>query len=402
MDLEKKQKIYKIVMLVVIVFVITFISTTLFMSQYIQGNIRYIPTAYNDGGISSSIASFRKIIDEKFLGDIDEEKIRQETIRGYIKGLDDPYTEYMTKEEMEEFTSDVMGNFTGIGIYLTKDIEKNVVMVISPIKDTPAHKVGILPGDIITKVDGISYTGEQLTEASNKIKGKVGTKVTLEVLRDNKTLTFEVTRENIKVNHVESKLLENNIGYIEFNSFDDGCSKEFKNKLEELKKQNIKGLIIDIRGNGGGLVDEALDIADYIVEKDKTLLITVDKDQNEEITKAEIDPIINVPVVLLMNETSASASEILAGALKDNGKVTIVGEKSYGKGVIQELLTLKDGSGLKITTNEYYTPNHNKINKIGITPDVEVVLSDELKEKLVLEEKDDTQLQKAMEILKKK
>lgn len=402
MDLEKKQKIYKIVMLVVIVFVITFISTTLFMSQYIQGNIRYIPTAYNDGGISSSIASFRKIIDEKFLGDIDEEKIRQETIRGYIKGLDDPYTEYMTKEEMEEFTSDVMGNFTGIGIYLTKDIEKNVVMVISPIKDTPAHKAGILPGDIITKVDGISYTGEQLTEASNKIKGKVGTKVTLEVLRDNKTLTFEVTRENIKVNHVESKLLENNIGYIEFNSFDDGCSKEFKNKLEELKKQNIKGLIIDIRGNGGGLVDEALDIADYIVEKDKTLLITVDKDQNEEITKAEIDPIINVPVVLLMNETSASASEILAGALKDNGKVTIVGEKSYGKGVIQELLTLKDGSGLKITTNEYYTPNHNKINKIGITPDVEVVLSDELKEKLVLEEKDDTQLQKAIEILKKK
>lgn len=402
MDLDKRQKIYKVIMLVVIVAVITFITTTLFMSQYIEGNVRYIQASYNDGGISSSIASFRKIIDQKFLGDIDEEKIKQETIRGYIKGLDDPYTEYMTKEEMEEFTSDVMGNFTGIGIYLTKDIEKNAVIVISPIKDTPAHKAGILPGDIITKVDGISYTGEQLTEASNKIKGEVGSKVTLEIIRDNKTLTFEITRENIKINHVESKLLENNIGYIEFNSFDDGCSKEFKTKLEELKTKNINSLIIDIRGNGGGLVDEALDIADYIVEKDKTLLITVDKNQNEEITKAKIDPIIDVPVVLLMNETSASASEILAGALKDNGKVTIVGEKSYGKGVIQELLTLKDGSGLKITTNEYYTPNHNKINKIGIIPDVEVVLSDELKEKLVLEEKDDTQLQKAIEILKKK
>lgn len=402
MDSDKRQRIYKVVMLVVIVAVITFITTTLFMSQYIEGNVRYIPTAYNDGGISSSIASFRKIIDQKFLGEIDEEKVKQEAIRGYIKGLDDPYTEYMTKEEMEEFTSDVMGNFTGIGIYLTKDTEKNAVIVISPIKDTPAHKAGILPGDIITKVDGVSYTGEQLTEASNKIKGEVGSKVTLEILRDNKTLTFEITRENIKINHVESKVLENNIGYIEFNSFDDGCSKEFKNKLEELKKQNIKSLIIDIRSNGGGLVDEALDIADYIVEKDKTLLITVDKNQNEEITKAKIDPIIDIPVVLLMNETSASASEILAGALKDNGKVTIVGEKSYGKGVIQELLTLKDGSGLKITTNEYYTPNHNKINKIGITPDVEVVLSDELKEKLVLEEKEDTQLQKAIEILKKK
>ena len=402
MELDKKQKIYKVVMLVVIVAVITFITTTLFMSQYIEGNIRYIPTAYNDGGISSSIASFRKIIDQKFLGDIDEENLKQEAIRGYIKGLDDPYTEYMTKEEMEEFTSDVMGNFTGIGIYLTKDTEKNAVIVISPIKDTPAHKAGILPGDIITKVDGVSYTGEQLTEASNKIKGEVGSKVTLEIVRDNKTLTFEITRENIKINHVESKLLENNIGYIEFNSFDDGCSKEFKSKLEELKAKNINSLIIDIRSNGGGLVDEALDIADYIVEKDKTLLITVDKNQNEEITKAKIDPIIDVPVVLLMNETSASASEILAGALKDNGKVTIVGEKSYGKGVIQELLTLKDGSGLKITTNEYYTPNRNKINKVGITPDIEVVLSDELKEKLILEEKEDTQLQKAIEILKKK
>lgn len=402
MDSDKRQRIYKVIMLVVIVAVITFITTTLFMSQYIEGNIRYVSASYNDGGISSSIASFRKIIDQKFLGDIDEEKVKQEAIRGYIKGLDDPYTEYMTKEEMEEFTSDVMGNFTGIGIYLTKDTEKNAVIVISPIKDTPAHKAGILPGDIITKVDGVSYTGEQLTEASNKIKGEVGSKVTLEILRDNRTLTFEIIRENIKINHVESKLLENNIGYIEFNSFDDGCSKEFKNKLEELKKQNIKSLIIDIRGNGGGLVDEALDIADYIVEKDKTLLITVDKNQNEEITKAKIDPIIDVPVVLLMNGTSASASEILAGALKDNGKVTIVGEKSYGKGVIQELLTLKDGSGLKITTNEYYTPNHNKINKIGITPDVEVVLSDELKEKLVLEEKEDTQLQKAIEILNKK
>lgn len=402
MELDKKQKIYKVVMLVVIVAVITFITTTLFMSQYIEGNIRYIPAAYNDGGISSSIASFRKIIDQKFLGDIDEENLKQEAIRGYIKGLDDPYTEYMTKEEMEEFTSDVMGNFTGIGIYLTKDTEKNAVIVISPIKDTPAHKAGILPGDIITKVDGVSYTGEQLTEASNKIKGEVGSKVTLEIVRDNKTLTFEITRENIKINHVESKLLENNIGYIEFNSFDDGCSKEFKSKLEELKAKNINSLIIDIRSNGGGLVDEALDIADYIVEKDKTLLITVDKNQNEEVTKAKIDPIIDVPVVLLMNETSASASEILAGALKDNGKVTIVGEKSYGKGVIQELLTLKDGSGLKITTNEYYTPNRNKINKVGITPDIEVVLSDELKEKLILEEKEDTQLQKAIEILKKK
>ena len=401
MNSEKTQKIYKAIMLSVIVAVITFIATTLFMSQYMGSNIRYVTTSGKNGDISSTLASFRKIIDKKFLGEIDENKMLQETIRGYVKGLDDPYTEYMTKEEMEEFTSDVMGNFTGIGIYLTKDTTKNAVIVISPIKDSPAHKAGILPNDIISKVDGVPYTGEQLNEASNKIKGEEGTKVTLEVIRGNETLTFEVERQHIKVNHVEGKVLENSIGYIEFNSFDEGCSKEFKEKLEELKNQNITSLIIDIRNNGGGLVDEAIDIADYIVDKGSDLLITVDKNEKEEITKAKENPIINMPIVLLINESSASASEILAGALKDNGKVTIVGEKSYGKGVIQELLTLSDGSGLKITTNEYFTPHRNKINKVGISPDVEVHLSEEAKTKLVLEEKENSQLQKAIEILKK-
>lgn len=399
---QKRGNVYKIIMLVVLVAVITFIATTLFMYKYVGENVKYVQVSSGDKGISNTLASFRKIIDQKFLGEIDEQKILNETIKGYIKGLDDPYTEYMTKEEMEEFSQDIMGNFTGIGIYLTKDIEKNAVIVISPIKDTPAHKAGILPGDIITKIDGVSYTGEQLTEASNKIKGEIGTSVKLEILRDGKTMEFEVTREHIKINHVESKVLENNIGYIEFNSFDEGCSEEFKQKLEELKEKNITSLIIDIRNNGGGLVTEALDIADFIVEKDATLLITTDKKQKEEVTKAKTDPIINIPVVLLTNSSSASASEILAGALKDNNKATIVGEKTYGKGVIQELLTLTDGSGLKITTNEYFTPNRNKINKVGITPDVEVKLDEKLQGQLVIEEKDDTQLQKAIEILKQK
>ncbi len=399
---QKRGNVYKIIMLVVLVAVITFIATTLFMYKYVGENVKYVQVSSGDKGISNTIASFRKIIDQKFLGEIDEQKILNETIKGYIKGLNDPYTEYMTKEEMEEFSQDVMGNFTGIGIYLTKDVEKNAVIVISPIKDTPAHKAGILPGDIITKVDGVSYTGEELTEASNKIKGEIGTSVKLEILRDGKTMEFEVTREHIKINHVESKVLENNIGYIEFNSFDEGCSKEFKEKLEELKGKNITALVIDIRNNGGGLVTEALDIADFIVEKDATLLITTDKKGKEEITKAKNDPMINMPVVLLTNSSSASASEILAGALKDNGKATIVGEKTYGKGVIQELLTLTDGSGLKITTNEYFTPNRNKINKVGITPDIEVKLDEKVQGQLVIEGKDDTQLQKAIEILKQK
>ncbi len=399
MEYSRKQSIYKIIMLIVLVAVITFIATTIFMYRYVGENVKYVPVSGNDNGISSSLASFRKIIDQKFLGEIDEEKVKTETIKGYIKGLDDPYTEYMTKEEMQEFSADVMGNFTGIGIYLTKDTERNVILIISPIKDTPAYKAGILPGDIITKVDGVSYTGEQLTEASNKIKGEIGTTVKLEILRDGGTKEIEITRENIKINHVESKVINNDIGYIEFNSFDEGCSEEFKEKLEELKNKNVKSLIIDIRNNGGGLVDEALEIADFIVEKDKTLLITTDKNGKEEITKAEDEPIINIPIVVLTNKSTASASEILAGALKDNGKATIIGETTYGKGVIQELLTLTDGSGLKITTNEYYTPNRNKINKVGITPDVEVKLDESVENSLTIEEEKDNQLQKAIETL---
>lgn len=402
MDNEKRQKIYRVIMLVVIVATITFICTTLFMYNYTSGSVKYVPISANDGGISNTLASFKKIVDQKFLGDVDEKKVLDETIKGYIKGLDDPYTEYMTKEEMQEFSSDVMGNFSGIGIYLTKDIERNAVIIISPIKDTPAFKAGILPGDIITKIDDISYSGDQLTEASNKIKGEIGTKVKLEILRDGKLLDFEVTRENIKVNHVEGKMLKDNIGYIEFNSFDQGCSEEFKQKLEELKKQNMKALIIDIRNNGGGLVDEALEICEYITQKDSTLLITVDKNNKEVINKSKEDSIVDVPIVVLTNESTASASEILAGALKDNGKASIVGTTTYGKGVIQELLTLTDGSGLKITTNEYYTPNRNKINEVGIKPDIEVKLDESVKDELVVEESKDNQLQKAIEVLKQK
>ena len=168
MENQRMQKVYKIIMLIAIVATITFVCTTIFIYQNIGDNIKYVPIAVNDSEISTTLASFRKIVDEKFLGEINQEKLVQETIKGYIKGLDDPYTEYMTKEEMEEFNTDVMGNFSGIGIYVTNDTERNAILIISPIKDSPAANAGILPGDIITKVDDVSYTGEQLTEATLK------------------------------------------------------------------------------------------------------------------------------------------------------------------------------------------------------------------------------------------
>jgi len=337
------------------------------------------------------------------LGEINEEKLLEGAIKGYIQGLDDEYSEYFTREELEEYKAEALGNYTGIGIYMAKDTERNLILVLSPIKGSPAEKAGILPGDIISKVDGVTYTGEQMTEASTKIKkGEIGTKVKLEIIRDTEVLNIEVLREEIKINHVETKILENNVGYISISTFDEGSSDEFKTKMDELNSKNIKSIIIDLRNNGGGIVDEAVNIADLFIDKNETLLITVDKNGDEEITKAKKDKLYDFKIVILTNENTASASEILAGALRDKSEAKLIGIKTYGKGVIQQLITLNDGSGLKITTNEYYTPNRNKINKEGLIPDEIVELPEEFKNSLNIDENQDTQLKKAIEILDKK
>lgn len=403
MEEKKRFKIYKIVMLVILVAFITFLFTTIGMYQYFTksgSGQKIISTSSENQDIASELSKYKKIIDKYFLGNVDEEKLKEGAIKGYIEGLDDQYTEYISKDDMKDYLEDTTGNFVGIGIYMTKDTNANKIMVLSPIKGSPAEKAGILPGDYIISVDGVTYTADDMSVAANKIKGEVGSSVKIEILRNSETKTFEIKRENIKVNPVEGKVLENNIGYIEFSSFDEGTADDFKAKYEELAKKGIKSLVIDLRNNGGGIVSEALQIADYILDKDDVVLYEVDKNNKEEIEKSENTPIINMPIVLLTNGNTASSSEILAGALKDHGKAKIVGTKTYGKGVIQQLLTLPDGSGLKITSEEYLTPNKTKINKIGIEPDEKVELPDSVKNVLTVEQKDDTQLQKAIEILK--
>lgn len=286
-------------------------------------------------------------------------------------------------------------------VYIQQQIlGKNAIVVLRTIGDSPASKAGLLTGDIITKVDDQEYTGEQLNEAVKKMKGVAGTTVKITVLRDSKEIEFNITRENIKISHVSSNVLDNNIGYIKISSFEGGCANEFLEKYREIEKQNIKSLIIDLRFNGGGIVDEALNIAEFMVPKGKTLLITKDKKENEDVTVAKEDAIINMPIVVLVNEYSASASEILAGILKEDINAKLIGNTTYGKGVIQTVYTLSDGSGLKITTNEYYTPNHNKINKIGIEPTIKVELPDELKQVTNLSLEEDKQMQRAIEELK--
>ena len=405
MEKTNRQKTYKIVMLVVLVAFVTFLLTSIGMYQYFtKSDTGKFLIATSDTAsttdISTQISKYRQLIDKYYLGEVDEEKLTEGAIKGYIEGLGDPYTEYISKEDMEDYMADVTGNFVGIGIYMVKDTENDKIMVLSPIKGGPAERAGIQPGDLIISVDGETCTAEDMSVIATKIKGEEGSTVKLEILRGNETLNFELTRENIKVNPVEGEVLEGNIGYIEFSSFDTGTAEEFKTKFEELQSQGINSLIIDLRNNGGGVVDEALEIAGYILDKDSVILYEVDKDGNEQVEKTENDPIINMPVIVLTNENTASSSEILAGALKNHGKATIVGTKTYGKGVIQQLLSLPDGSGLKITSEEYLTPNKTKINEIGIEPDETVELPETVTNILQVERNQDTQLQKAIEMLK--
>ncbi len=401
MEKEKKYKIYKIIMIVAIAIFLTFMITKISLYTYFINNPISISSDLKSNNLSRTLEKYKEIIDKYYLGEVDEEKLKEGAIKGYIEGLGDPYTEYISQEDMEDYLDDTMGNFVGIGIYMIKNTQYDKIQVLSTIKGSPAEKVGVQAGDLILTVNGVEYKADDMTTASNNIKGEEGTQVTIELLRGTETIKYEVTREKIKVNQVEGKVISNNIGYIKFTSFDETTADDFKAKYQELEKQGIKSLIIDLRNNGGGIVDQALEIADFVADKDSVLLYEVDKNNKETVKKSKIEPIINMPIIILTNENTASASEILAGALKDLGKAKTVGTTTYGKGVIQQILKLSDGSGLKITIEEYQTPNRNKIHKVGIEPDEKVELPENINNVLNVKESEDTQLQKAIEMLRK-
>ena len=400
MEENKKYKVYKMLMIVALSVFITFMITSISLYTYFVENPVSVSANNTNKDISSKLTKYREIIDKYFLGDVDDEKLEEGAIKGYIEGLGDPYTEYISKEDMDTYLDDTIGNFVGIGIYMIKNTQYDKIQVLSTIKGGPAEKVGIQAGDLIVSVDGVDYKASDMTVASNNIKGEAGTKVVVEILRGAETIKYEITREKVKVNQVEGKVISNNIGYIQFTSFDETTAEDFKAKYEELAKQNIKSLIIDLRNNGGGIVDQALEIADYMTDKDSVLLYEVDKNNKETVRKSKNDAIINMPIIILTNKNTASASEILAGALKDLGKAKTVGTTTYGKGVIQQILKLNDGSGIKITIEEYQTPNRNKIHKVGIEPDEKVELPESVQNSLSIKESEDTQLQKAIEMLK--
>lgn len=398
----KKVSIGDLILVVLCTVLLTYTAAMLkFKNEEIHVKEKY---SY-DTETFEKLSYVRGMLKEKYLRDIDDEKLIEGAINGMLEALEDPYTTYFNEEDAEQFLIETEGEYDGVGIYVSYDKAKKMVIVLTPIEGSPAAEAGLKPGDYIEFVNDQDVTSATLEEVSDMLKGKAGSDVKVGIVRYDaeKNITrFErvLTRRKINIDPVVEKIYEDNIGYIKLTSFDETTYSEFYNAYRELtKNKKINGLIIDLRNNPGGLLDVATNIADILVPKGK-IVYTVNKAGLKETIYSNTNRI-NIPLVVIINEGSASASEVLAGAVKDYGVGKIVGVKSYGKGVVQTLSGLKDGTFIKITTNEYFSPNGNKIDGEGITPDVEIELPEDVDSYYNLEFEKDTQLQTAIEELKK-
>lgn len=341
-------------------------------------------------------------INNYYLREVKKEDLYTGQLKGMVAALNDPYSQYLTEEEFNDLIEDTTGTFFGIGVYISSS--DGYVTVVSPIRNTPAEEAGLLPGDIILKVDGEEVTGEDVSKASKLIKGKKGTDVVLTIVRkdeNNKPNTFDlsVRRDEIEVITVNSKVIEDKILYISISQFNDNTYKEFAQALEEITP-NIKGIVLDLRSNPGGLLDACRKVADTLLPDG---LIYYTKDRQGQILDEGIsdEKMVDLPMVTLINGGSASASEILSGALRDHKRSILIGEKSFGKGVVQTINRFSSKDGIKLTISEYFTPNGISIHEKGIIPDVEVKLDDKTTIIGVENLENDNQLQKAIEELKK-
>lgn len=400
---EKKYSENQIIPIVVITIIVTalvsIVITAFLYYTYLNSKGAIAESFDSSASVEDKLNVIRTELEKYYLNsdEIEDSELVDSALKGYVAGLGDEYTELMTAKEYEELEQE-LSEYVGIGIYVGQSLDGEAV-ILAPVGDeSPAFKAGIKAYDVIVKVNGEDVTGLELEEVTNKIKGKEGTKVKITVDRDGEEKEFEVERKSIKVSEIKYEMLDNNIGYIDFDSFTETAHTEFANAYKDLKKQGAKKLIIDLRDNTGGYVETAEAILDMFLNKGETEYITVDNKGNEVTTTAKGNKVIDMPVVLLTNEYTASASEIMAGCLKDHGLVTIVGTKTYGKGVIQSVFPILDNSAyLKITTMKYMTPNKNEINKVGIEPDKVVELDEE-----TLDDKLDNQMEEAIKILNEK
>lgn len=349
-----------------------------------------------DASSEEKLSVLKGLIDENYIGDVDEEALEEGIYKGYIQGLEDPYSVYYNEEETKDLYETTEGEYSGIGAVLSQDLESGVITLVQIYEGSPAAKAGLKGNDILTKVGDIEVTGMDLSEVVTYIKGEKGTDVDLTVLRgeDAEEITVTATRDTVEAQTVKYEMLEGQTGYLSVSEFDSVTYAQYEEALNELTDQGMTGLIVDLRNNPGGNLNTVCEMLDLVLPKG-TIVYTEDKDGKRETATSDDEHQINVPMVVLVNGNSASASEIYAGAIQDYGIGKIVGTQTYGKGVVQQIFDLGDGTSVKLTIAEYFTPNGRNIDGEGITPDVEVEYeADENNPEA------DNQLEKALEVMK--
>lgn len=349
-----------------------------------------------DASSEEKLSVLKGLIDENYIGDVDEEALEEGIYKGYIQGLEDPYSVYYNEEETKDLYETTEGEYSGIGAVLSQDLESGVITLVQIYEDSPAAKAGLKDNDILTKVGDIEVTGMDLSEVVTYIKGEKGTDVDLSVLRgeDAEEITVTATRDTVEAQTVKYEMLEGQTGYLSVSEFDSVTYAQYEEALNKLTDQGMTGLIVDLRNNPGGNLNTVCEMLDLVLPKG-TIVYTEDKDGKRETATSDDEHQINVPMVVLVNGNSASASEIYAGAIQDYGIGKIVGTQTYGKGVVQQIFDLGDGTSVKLTIAEYFTPNGRSIDGEGITPDVEVEYeADENNPEA------DNQLEKALEVMK--
>ena len=361
------------------------------------GNEEYITnTASSSGDIFRKLEKVYSVVEKNYLYEYDIEKLQEGAINGMLSALEDPYTSYFNKSDTENFLTETEGEYEGIGVYISFDTSKDMAIVLSPIKNSPADEAGVQPGDYIIEIDGKSMVGVSIEEVASVIKGKKNSEVKIKFLRYTSETEYEeiekvIRRASVDLSAFSYEIVEDNIGYISFESFDEKVYDQFKKAYKEMKKKtSLKGLIIDLRDNPGGLLDTASDIIDELLPTG-VITYTVDKNNNKEYIYSDSNAV-NIPIVVIVNENSASAAEIMAAAVKDSDNGAVVGNTTFGKGLVQQFKSLGDGTYIKITICEYFSPKGNKINEIGVEPNY-IVENDK-------ETEEDEQLNKAIEVMK--
>lgn len=375
-------KILKTIIAVLLIAIISSISTL---------GLIYYALGFNEQGFSNLmrfITAYR-FIETKYVNDTDDVKLIDGAIDGMVKSLNDPHSNYLSPKMYKTLMEQTEGSFAGIGVVMGMDNEQKI-HIVGIMENSPGQKAGLQEGDEILAVDGVPVTQMAFDEVAAHVRGQAGTDVVLTIMRDNANQDITITRNNIKLKTVGHKMLDNNIGYIQIVSFSEDTANEFNEAYNDLKNQGMKALVLDLRNNPGGLLTTCVEIAKKLVPKGEIVSI-VDKQGNKETYSSSLEAP-EYPLVVLINKNSASASEILSGAIQDTKAGTIIGNTSYGKGSVQTILPMFEDDAVKLTIAKYYTPSGRSIDGTGITPDIEINLDENATS--------DTQLNKALEVLK--